>query len=304
MIRKAVAEVQVVLSWVVFLRGSLEPHWAAIIPIWTELLRAAGRDRQIRYRRGAQAQWSNLPDKTTDAQAILDRIDTGAGCRRLELAFGDDRDGAHLELVDLLPVLGEERASYVRMRFPSETQPVDIVRLAEWTIQHLPLSWGAAGLTFEHISGSRFIACRKIAGLAKRNWGVQIQDMSALQWDALRGMPSVNWLTLIGNEFARSKGLSVETLAGDAAQLVQRGIYHRVGTYGIALAAGPKPMLGDINIGEDISAYARVAELIQPLLLTEHTPLAGPFAHPEVLAAWLRRFENPQGWLDCDIAPD
>jgi hypothetical protein len=304
MIREAVAEVDVVSSCTVFLRGSVEPHWPLIVPIWTELLRVAGRDRQVRYRRGAQAEWHQLPGNLADAHAIFSRTDTGAGCRWLELAVGDDSDGAHLELVDLLPVLGEERASYVRIRFPRETQPVDIVQLAEWAIQHLPLSWGAAGLTFDHTSGPRFTAYRQIAVLAKRNWGVQIQDMSALQWDALRGIPSVNWLTLIGNEFATSKGLRVEALSADAAQVVQRGVYHRVGTYGMALAAGPKPMLGDINIGEDISVYARVAELIRPLLLTEHTPLAGPFGRPDVLSAWLGRFGNPQRWLDCDIASD
>jgi hypothetical protein len=87
------------------------------------------------------------------------------------------------------------------------------VRFAEWAIQNLPLYWGSAGLAFEHVGGPRHIAYSRIAAMAKRYWGVQIQDMSTLQWDALRGMPGVNWLTLIGNEFATSPSWSARSIS-------------------------------------------------------------------------------------------
>jgi Protein of unknown function (DUF3396) len=304
MIHEAVAEVDVVLSCAVFIRGSLEPHWPSIVSMWTELLDISGRSQLVRYRRGAQAQWNRLSVEPAGAHAVLDRVDTGAGCRWLELAVGDDSDDLRMKSVDLLPVNGEERASHVYVQFPPQAVPTDVIRLAEWSIRNLPLLWGSAGLSFFHINGPRFIAYRRIAAMAKRNWCVQIQDMSTLQWDALHGMPSVNWLTLVGNEFAESKGFGVGAIAAKAAELVNEGVFHRQGAHGLALAAGRQPLLGDINIGEDVSAYARVAELVKPLRLQEHTPLAGPFARPEVMNAWLQRFENPQAWLSCDIAAD
>jgi len=48
----------------------------------------------------------------------------------------------------------------------------------------------------------------------------------------------------------------------------------------------------------------RVARGIQPLLLTAHTPLFGPFAKPEVLEAWLGRFASPRRWLESDVSID
>ena len=53
-----------------------------------------------------------------------------------------------------------------------------------------------------------------------------------------------------------------------------------------------------------MDAYVRVDELLRPLMLTEHTPLWGPFANPKVLSAWLRRFETPREWLECNIPTD
>ncbi len=30
--------------------------------------------------------------------------------------------------------------------------------------------------------------------------------------------------------------------------------------------------------------------------------MSGPLSRPEVLEAWLRRFEDPQGWLAADVS--
>jgi hypothetical protein len=157
---------------------------------------------------------------------------------------------------------------------------------------------------FHHTQGTMFTAHKHMAALAKRYWGVQIQDMTALQWDGFRGLPGINWLTLIGNEFAAAKEISLDALVGAAGQLKSEGVFLRRGTHAIVIAAGSKPLQGDINVGEEMARYVRVDELLRPLLLTEHTPLWGPFAKPRVLSAWLRRFEAPREWLECDIATD
>jgi hypothetical protein len=302
MIREAVATVEMVPSCAVFVRGSLEPHWATIGQMWRFLLRLS--PQPARYRRGASAQWKAMPEAQDEADALFDAIGTGVGCRWFEAAPDEGRDGLRLEITDLMPVGSNQRASEIRVRFPKDITPAQIVRFAEWAIQNLPLWWGTAGLVFEHLSGPRLIAYKRIAALAKRHWGIQILDRSTLQWDALEGMPGINWLTLVGNEFAKSAGMDVNRIMSEAAGLVSESVYHRKGAQGVVLAAGAQPIKGDINNGEDLIAYVRVAALLEPLLLAQHTSLVGPFSMPDVLTAWLSRFSNPRSWLDSDIADD
>jgi hypothetical protein len=290
------------LGFTAFVRGSIHEQIDAL----QELLdagRSGGRPRFARSR--GSPMWVSFPDSGTLAR--LTEL-TGATRRgwRLELAeHGDceaDGSGAWWQLADLPPVLGMERASYVRVLLASDASATALAELGDWSINRLRLWWGAGGFMFHHTRGSPAFAARRMAALAKRHWAVQIQDMAALQWDALRGMPGVNWLTLIGDEFAQSCGLTTDKIASQAAVDESRGVFHRRGLHGIALAAGSRPSSGDINLGDDLTNYARIAQLVEPLLLVGHTPLSGPFARPEVLAAWSRRFVDPQTWLACNIA--
>jgi Protein of unknown function (DUF3396) len=299
-IAQAAAEVTMQPTCVLFLRGSIGIVWDAVRPIWNELQQMLPGQR-LHCRSGAGGQWHQLPEAGTNADAVFAEAGVGAGCRRFEGSLGDGADCVSLDLVELLPVLGMERASYLRLSFPEHTAPISIVRLAQSVIQHVPLHWGSAGMAFVHVSGPRHVAYRRIAALAKRYWGVQIQDMSTLQWDALRGMPGVNWLTLIGNDFASANGMSIDAIATAASGLARQGVYSRRATHGLAVAAGASASLGDVNVGDDLRSSALIAQLLRPLLLREHLPLDGPFAHREVLSAWLGRLEVPQNWLACDV---
>ncbi|NOT26817.1 MAG: DUF3396 domain-containing protein [Acidobacteria bacterium] len=306
-IHRAITDLRTRLGFVVFVRGPLRAHADALEDLWTRLQAGLLRKRFTRYRLASQTSWTPLPESTQSSFAeVFGMRGSLVGCWGLELAEpGDERgDGPSnlwLQLTDLAPVRGLERASHLRVLFPDDTPATTITALGEWAINRLPLWWGSGGFVFHHTAGPTFTAHTRMAALAKRYWGVQIQDLTSLQWDGLRGMPGVNWLTLVGEEFAQSGGLSIERVAAEAAG-PQVGLSHRRGPYGAAIAAGPKPLKGDINVGEDLDAYVRVARLIQPLLLTEHTPLFGPFAKPRVLSAWLERFGAPRAWLECDIA--
>jgi hypothetical protein len=129
-IANALAEVDIASTCAVFLRGSIAAHWPSIVPAWAELLRIAGWGRALpRCRRGAQSQWRQLPVDWEQVPSLFDGMESGAGCRRLEVAMGEGREAVTLEWVDLLPVLGEERASHIRMRFPQQSHPVDRVQI-------------------------------------------------------------------------------------------------------------------------------------------------------------------------------
>ncbi len=306
-VKPATTDLALRLGLLIFVRGPLRPHVDALEDLWVRLQSGLLRRRFTRYRLGSDTAWTALPESSKSSFAeVFEMRSPLVGRWGLELAADGDpgsieQEGPVLQLSDLAPVRGMERASHLRVLFPDETSIGTVAALGQWAINRLPFWWGAAGFVFHHTSGTMFTAHTRMAALAKRYWGVQIQDMGALQWDALRGMPGVNWLTLVGNEFARARDMSVEGLGDDEASLKTEGVFQRRGLHGVALAAGKTPLRGDINVGEDLDAYVRIGRRIQPLLLTEHTPLFGPFCRPEVMGAWLGRFSAPQAWLECDI---
>jgi hypothetical protein len=310
-IRRATTDADITLGFAVLVRGPLRSHADALEDLWTRLRAGLLRKRFVHYRRTAEPTWRQLPEpsKGNGFAATFGMKEPLLGHWGVELSdeprdLGTPIGHTVLELRDLAPVRGIERLSHLRVLFGSETAVGTITALGEWASTHLPLWWGSAGFVFHHTHGTMFTAHKRMAALAKRYWGVQIQDMTVLQWDGLRGMPGINWLTLIGPEFAAAKGISLDALAAAASEPKFSGVFQRRATHAIAIAAGSKPLHGDINVGEDMSAYVQVDRLLHPLLLTEHTPLYGPFAKSQVLRAWLRRFEAPREWLECDIATE
>lgn len=305
-IKPATTDLDVRLGFVVFVRGSLGAHGAALDDLFARLQAGLLRRRLTRYRVGGRTGWAPLPDSSVHPPTLAQFGFGGPTPGRwgLELAEPGDETGMArgslwVQISDLPPVRDLERASHVRVLFPDDTPPATIAALSEWAINRLPLWWGAAGFVFHHTSGAMVTAHTRMAALAKRYWGVQIQDLTSLQWDAFRGMPAVNWLSLIGNEFAAARDVPLDPVAEPSPDL---WVFARRGPCGIALAAGASPTQGDINAGDQLDAFVEVAQRLKPLLLEEHTPLSGPFSRPEVLGAWLRRFHAPQQWLECDIS--
>lgn len=310
-IKPATTDAYIALGFDVFVRGPLRTHLNALEDIWTRLQSGLLRKRFVEYRMASDPAWRQLPEagSTKGFAATFGMTDPLLGYWGVELCDRPKTPHATsgytvLQFADAAPVRGMERLSHIRVRFGSETPVSTLTSLGEWASTHLPLWWGTAGFMFHHTEGTMFTAHTRMAALAKRHWGVQIVDATALQWDGLRGLPGINWLTLVGNEFAEAKDVSVDALADQANGLESEGVYQRRGTHATVIAAGRKPLQGDINLGESLDAYARVDELLRPLLLTDHTPLWGPFANPRVLNAWLRRFEEPRAWLECGISTD
>ena len=310
-VRRASTDAYIALGFTVLVRGPLRAHADALEDLWVRVQSGLLRNRFVGYRLASEPVWRQLPDPTRvkGFAATFGLTDPLLGHWGVELRDepkGPDTTSGHtvMQFTDLAPVRGMERLSHIRVLFGTEIPVGTLAALGEWASTHLPLWWGSAGFVFDHTQGTMITAHEQMAALAKRYWGVQMLDMTALQWDGRRGMPGMNWLTLIGNEFAAAKEASLDALVGDASELKSEGIFQRRGTHAIAIAAGSKPLQGDINIGEDMYAYVRVHQLLRPFLLIEHTPLHGPFAKAEVLNAWLRRFEAPRDWLECDIATD
>ena len=297
------AEVDVsrVLGLVVFVEGSLSGAGLSPLQLWQDLSGTPFGHRLARCRLSGDTHWQDIEEALALAEHRGRDANGELVFNGVLLATKDAGAAPWVEFADRGPVLGMKRASHLLFRFAEGTGTDELAALSTWVLNHVPFLWGTAGWFFHAGKGPPAAVARRLSGLAKRFWGVQLLDTTALQWDSLDGMPGVNWMNLVGHGFAVKSGTTIELLAAQASALRQRAVFHRSGRHGAAFAAGPQPLLGDINADERMDALVQVTRLLQPMLLASLAPMAGVLAKPEVLCAWLNRFSEPQAWLDCDI---
>jgi hypothetical protein len=203
----------------------------------------------------------------------------------------------------LTPLEGRNRASTIHFQLANDTPSSKLAALAAWLAEETHLWWASLGHCFLPRPTWGFVLQDPaVQALARRYWGVQVIDPVLLQWDALRGLPGVNWLTLLGEEFVQAKGLALDAVAAGADAARPADVFRRRGARGLVLAAGPMPLLGDINKDENLGAYVRVASLLEVLTIKNHSDFIGPFAGSKLLSAWLARFADPAAWLDAAMA--
>ena len=124
--------------------------------------------------------------------------------------------------------------------------------------------------------------------LSKRFEGVEISANERLCYNATEGLTTVNWITLIGNEFLKKLG-TVEVISlqlpSSCSITVQK--------HGIAIRTGDYPLLGDKNSGKDeLADLKKVYSIVQPIQSVDPDYEFHPFEFDgERTAKWLRRFE-------------
>jgi len=114
----------------------------------------------------------------------------------------------------------------------------------------------------------------------------------------LDGIPTSNWITFVHQTFLKKLGGAAKL----RKVLSREIIFHEV-LEGVAIQAGPQPLLGDVNAGEDLPLYYEVGRALAPI--RSGTAFRGQwrlqFGGPdeqrnnfntEETAAWLARFER------------
>jgi Protein of unknown function (DUF3396) len=306
-LHRAFADVELQRTAALLVKGSLDIYENELSD-WWQWWRSTVYGRALTHRRdGSDSVWRPIVHRKYEHTwpEIFSTAHSHAAPRWLELTDQSESDSGlsstSMTIYDLPAVMGLDRASLILLRLPDNAAPVNFTELGEVSLQLLPIWWGTAGWTFQYKSGRPDVAARRMAALARRYWCVQILNTTNLQWDALLGMPSVNWLTWIGPVFAAQSGTTLEALAIAAAAHLNESVFHRLTPNGLSVAAGPIPLKGDINLAENFRPYSLAAKLLQPLLLEKMSPLAGPFADTNVLDAWLHRFELPEEWLNANF---
>jgi hypothetical protein len=284
--------------------GSLAAHAAAMAE-WWDWVRSSRFGRVLgRWRGSGETSWRNVTSDGVlpDLDAMLGPV---AASRWLNCIDATPNlaadDGGSLMLHDAGSVMGQRRASTIEWWLPAAEDAEALRALATAALEHLPLMWASAGYGLRLQHGRADVARRARRALAKRYWCVQWLDGSALQWDALQGLGDIGWLTLIGHDFASSRGLSLAELARRATESSPEHLHAAGARFGLALSAGLAPVRGDINLNEDITAYRQASALLLPLrrAANERDELAWG---PSVAARWLARFEAPAQWHDVRVA--
>lgn len=285
------------LGLIVYFHGSMQPAWADLLKLWDALWHwdfAAGFTI-ARY--WDEMQWSRLgPDS---AGLLRNVIEDAAGKRsfwRMELANQATAPDLSFEFCDLDQTLECERASFLRFRFPVSFPPERLVEIAREILVLLPVWHGTAGFMFSVAETERDIAYDQVWAWARRYWGVQVVDTRSGSWDAIQGLLGTNWLTLLGAQFLSEKplNLSVRDFAGGPVSMRNCG-------GGVLVQAGLRPILGDLNLFEDVSAYAAAARLLSAASIQEPTPFPGMFTDHVSTLAWIRRFEEPSKWINPEL---
>lgn len=135
--------------------------------------------------------------------------------------------------------------------------------------------------------------------LAKRYRGLEI-DFPIAHEAYLRGtdeIKGINWITVVGSEWEPRLG-GRDALVSELEPLASCTPFRspRTGGHGLVIRASGAPQLGDVQAGERMPAYARVARRLAPIL-SEHPAVVWPqgstvFTHQDA-ERWMKRFAQP-----------
>lgn len=187
----------------------------------------------------------------------------------------------------------DRKLSYFTVGFPfdwfAEANREDPVKLVtRWSDILIPW-YGTAGMTVMpsmHPSMER-ITSSHVYALMRRFPGLEYNNPNSHRMYLKKSIKSVNWLTIIQNEFiGHLGGLSAlkKAFGGDGA--IQLHSYEG----GVVIQAGSYPEIGDVNAGLIPAHYKAVNDILKPIRVgSEHKPFLG-FSDDET-QEWLARFD-------------
>jgi hypothetical protein len=200
-------------------------------------------------------------------------------------------------------VYGEERgemtygqyANVIRCAFPGRWGLEDSDRYLAFVAdacEHFPFQSGHGGLVLELSRYARSASHTAAWQLSMQHPGLDISnpitDAIAVGRDAIKG---VNWLTILGSEFADRVGGSA-SLRSELPNSVRVILVNG----GVILQAGPAPRWGHVNRRDLLPDYRAVYRIVSPLqeaIFDRYTAFSLPGGdHREKTKAWLRRFAD------------
>jgi hypothetical protein len=200
--------------------------------------------------------------------------------------FSDDRprDSWLFMFHGFRPTEVPEKASFYRFEFDWEVDPAFVRSFAHQMSQEVEFLSGYGGFFLQgRHAPYETESFDRIFALAMRYWGCEVVDVELTAAEMKKGYKCVNWLTLIGEPF-RAKFPDQIRRARSVAYQSEESLH------GVLLQASERPLLGDRNRMANMDGYARIAEALLPLQITEHAEFFGDLWTEQNTMAWLRRF--------------
>jgi Protein of unknown function (DUF3396) len=200
--------------------------------------------------------------------------------------------------VDKSFVFHRSAGSFIRLTLPVEYMLEDLARFAKLGCdlgQRLRFTTGSAGFSVNLTPGQwQWLEGEHIYMLSRRFSGLDLGVPASWSKYAIQGLKTVNWLTFLSDGIAQGIGgqANIKTKLSDSSQLTELD-------YGVMIQAGLTPLLGDVNLQEDMRAYSDVARLLKPISLPGDTVPSGFWVNGGEVNThrWLNRFHLPNWGL-------
>lgn len=190
-------------------------------------------------------------------------------------------------------------ADFLRQVLPVDwldARPEEFLKQALELADRMPFLCGHVGYSLElsPLLGSSLETEGQQAayGLGTRHPGALIGgNMSTKRLRLFKGVEGVSWLTLVGK--APLDALGGSSAVVHALEPVPEVIVHPVAN-GLVIQAGPRPLLGDVNRGDDLplyrAVYAALSAMIEPELQYVRALRLRTNDDHERTMQWFRRF--------------
>jgi hypothetical protein len=302
---------KVALDLTIYLVGPSEDEFERLTDIYERLCLP---DRRLKYTIGELDYWPDIayPDLTDSGREAA-----AAGIRRpffapvrLRLRHGRSFeagiwDGRSIKDVDgswNFRCCGQRLSktglhSYVRIVIPWQADPRILLLAARAIADTAAFYSGHGGLAFAYDPWVKEGAFDQVYALARRFWGVDVEDMSETLPLMKDGIKGVNWITLLGPRL-ESKGSAEQIEAGLDNLVGEPNLSIERRAHGTLLFAGPEPVVGDQHRSDrNLAPYYAIARALSPLIIADHPDFPGErFAENGNTVGWIRRFITPSGW--------
>lgn len=279
--------VDVTVYWV----GLAYDHRDGLLHFYKEAL-ALIKDRLKFYLRQDMDRWKPITaDVFKQLPDWLDGSDRSKEMVSLDLQGGGPDPNVPSDVAFRFWADQEEAAGSIRLVLPTtfvEESPAPLLKLALSLPKELHFHSGHAGysINYDHLGDLAYDADLRMGILARRYPAIDLPAPGSTLMALPGGMKRINWITLLGKDLMKEKGMSASDLEGLEV--------HKL-PHGLAVVAGDKPVLGDVNRKEDLSAYRKVGKKLKSLRTKDHAAfIAGKegVADDDRTEEWLAYFDK------------
>jgi len=184
--------------------------------------------------------------------------------------------------------------AFMRILLPLTADFMILLAAGRKVADHVELYSGHGGLVFGYDPWLAEDAFDAIYAQARRFWGVDVEDLPGTLPLVTDGIKGVNWLTLVGTQFASRP--EIQASLTDLAQAPNFTIDQR--EYATVVVAGPRPVGGDQHRPDkSLDPYYAVAKALEPLFIKAHPDFSSEqWVKNGNTIGWIRRFIEPDEW--------